>query len=870
VFLRIDSTHRANVGLVAGRTRRALIEVDVQNAVTKDRHSICVGCVAVLHHSASCCLLRDQDTLGSVELIDALHRANINARAVFHADTSLSDNCNPGHARVYPGRAPFKPRKMGRLTRAGPGYRTTTMHVAIVGTYPPTRCGIATFTADVEQALRNNGTDVTVVEVLACADEHGRPDASISLLRDERSSYVRAAELVNELGCDVVLIQHEFGIFGGIAGAHLTSFTRALNVPYAVTLHTVLPTFGADESANLKELCANASVVTVFTATARRLLLEQGIAAARKLQIIPHGAPAELYATFDEQAIRHRLGLPATGPVLSTFGLLSEGKGIELAIRALADIVVDHPLVRYVIAGRTHPGVLRADGERYRDRLVALVDELALAGHVVFLNEFLGIQEVADLLAVTDVFCTPYRGEDQIVSGALTFALAAKCPVVSTPYRYAKDMLADGAGIMVGPHDVNGFTDAIRRLLAPGADRDTAIRAAANASKSLRWTTVGLTLSTVLANAIATTPSERRASVATELVVLDRYPATDHLRVVCDDTAVLQHAALKIPRAEDGYCVDDAARMLPVLADLAAGREGDEWNPRLARLLTFLRAATDDRGDMRNFMSWDRRWIDAPHQGDHVGRAVWGLGELVSRKGPYTDEAHDLLVQIAGSLRHTMPPRTLAYAALGLCAANAIQDCDLSSAFEQVVAAVGRWQPVTTNWVWPEPRLTYDNARLPETLLRVGIAIGEAPMIDTGTLMLDWFDERCLRGDHYRFPGHLGAVAGQDFAWSGDEQPLEAAAMADAHDAISAVRLDASDLVAIDRSWSWFLGENRLGIALGNAANGACFDGLGAQGANLNCGAESTIAFHRCAAVRQKALDRSAVSSPLATTAARP
>jgi glycosyltransferase involved in cell wall biosynthesis len=229
-------------------------------------------------------------------------------------------------------------------------------------------------------------------------EEHASANSGLSVRRDEKSSYVRTAELVNDLCCDVVLIQHEFGIFGGVAGSYLTSFTQALTFPYAVTLHTVLPKFGANESANLEALCANAALVTDFTATARRLLLEQGIAAARKLQIIPHGAPAELYATFDEEAIRRRLSLPATGPVLSTFGLLSEGKGIELAIRALADIVVDHPRVRYVIAGRTHPGVLRAEGEQHRDRLVALVDELALTDHVVFLNEFLGIQHVADSL----------------------------------------------------------------------------------------------------------------------------------------------------------------------------------------------------------------------------------------------------------------------------------------------------------------------------------------------------------------------------------------------------------------------------------------------------------------------------------------
>ncbi len=376
------------------------------------------------------------------------------------------------------------------------------MHVAIVGTYPPTRCGIATFTADVEDALRSNGVDVTIVPVSDDSDDSSWSAAGESICRNDRSSYVQAARRVNDLGCDVVLIQHEFGIFGGVAGGHIASFTAALTIPYALTLHTVLPSFARHETATLTELCAGAVVVTVFTATARRLVLQQGIAPARKLQIIPHGAPAELYASVDRAAIRQRLSLPATGPVLSTFGLLSEGKGIELAIRALADIVVDHPTVRYVVAGRTHPGVLRTQGEQYRNRLVELVRDLDLQNHVVFLNKFLGIEEIADLLAVTDVFCTPYLGEDQIVSGALTFALAARCPVVSTPYRYAQDVLADGAGILVGSEDPTGFADAIRRLLSPGPDREAAVRAATSASKTLRWSTVGETTAIVLANAI--------------------------------------------------------------------------------------------------------------------------------------------------------------------------------------------------------------------------------------------------------------------------------------------------------------------------------------------------------------------------------
>jgi glycosyltransferase involved in cell wall biosynthesis len=747
------------------------------------------------------------------------------------------------------------------------------MHVAIVGTYPPTRCGIATFTADVEHALLSNGVDVTIVPVTNCGDEASHIDPTSVLWRDDQSSYVRAAERVNALGCDVVLIQHEFGIFGGVAGSHLRSFTRALQVPYALTLHTVLPNFGEDETENLAALCTDAVVVTVFTATARHLLLEQGIASARKLQIIAHGAPAELYSLVDTAAVRHRFSLPTFGPVMSTFGLLSEGKGIELAICALADLVVDHPSVCYVVAGRTHPGVLRTQGERYREQLISLVHELGLQEHVVFVDEFLDIQEVADLLAVTDVFCTPYRGEDQIVSGALTFALAAKCPVVSTPYRYAKDVLADGAGILVPSRDANGFADAVRRLLTAGPERDMAIRAATLASKSLRWSSIGETITTVLADAIAKDdfshpPTSAHISIqrdpfgdAGQLVVVPL--ASDHIRVLCDDTAVLQHAARKVPRAEDGYCVDDAARMLPILADLAAEADSAYWNRSIARLLTFLRAAIAENGEMRNFMTWDRRWLDEPHHGDHVGRAVWGLGELIGRRGQYTGEANDLLVRIAGSLRNDLPHRTLAYAALGLCAADAGNDRDLAPALEQVAVELEKWHPQCAGWVWPEVRLTYDNARLPEALIRVGHALNRPSMIDNGSAMLDWLDARCLRGDHYRFVGHLGAGRELDFSWSGDEQPLEAAAMAGAHAALSEVRPDSDRLIAIERSWSWFLGDNRLAVRVGDPSAGTCFDGLGAQGPNLNCGAESTIAFHSCATIRNAAIRQLAVEAAL-------
>ena len=756
------------------------------------------------------------------------------------------------------------------------------MHVAIVGTYPPTRCGIATFTADVEKALQLHDVKVTIIPVLdifapvpmpALPIASGQTAAApmvqaqgtaesvlsddLAIRRDDLGSYAAAARRINEVNCDVVLIQHEFGIFGGASGAHINQFVEALDPPYVVNFHTVLPKFSGAQSDVIKSLSASAALVTVFTATARALLIEQNLTPADKVRVVPHGAPMEMYDSVDQAEVRARLELPHSGPVLSTFGLLSEGKGIELAVEAVADLVAEFPDIRYLVAGRTHPGVLRHEGERYRQSIVALVKERGLDQHVVFLDRFMDIRELADLLAITDVFCTPYHNCNQIVSGALTFALAAGCPVVSTPYLYARDVLADGAGILVPTGDTQGFAKAIRQLLPGGSGAIGARKAARAASASLSWPSVGAQTRELLSSAVARSESDHASSWTLsslpESQTLDQLPRPNHLRVLCDDTAMLQHAYFKIPRAEDGYCVDDAARMLPLAATLSSATGDAHWNTVVARLLTFLRdAAPNSDGLMRNFMSWERRWLDDPHSGDHVGRAIWGLGELAGQDHPYSAEARRLMIWLSPALAATMPRRTLTYATLGLCAAGADRDTDLARPFEQAIETLLTWVPDDDpTWCWSEPRLTYDNARLPEVLIRVGAQIGGIDLIERGAAMLRWLDDLCLSGEHYRFPGHLGVDNHRSVRWSGDEQPLEATAMADAHQALWMIDHDPAHRAAIDRSWSWFLGNNRLGQPVGDLPFGACYDGLGHLEANFNCGAESTIAFHRCALTRE-------------------
>lgn len=372
------------------------------------------------------------------------------------------------------------------------------MRVALVGTYAPTACGIATFTADVESSLTGAGLDVMVVPICTQVPRHG-----CAIGQHDRASYVDAAHELNTSDHEMVVIEHEFGIFGGAAGSYIVDFVEALRIPFVLTLHTVLSPYSVSQRDVIDRLIAEAAVVTVFTETARRLLYEQGLGGAAPIRVIPHGAPVELYADQDRAEIRRRMGLGMDDRVLSTFGLLSPGKGIELALGALAEVVLTEPRVIYIVAGRTHPEVDRQFGEAYREHLVSLVRALGLVDNVIFVDRFLTVQELASVLSITDVFLTPYVGCEQIVSGALTFAMAAGCPVVSTPYRYAQDLLADGAGVLAPFGDSHAFAEAVISLLADGPAQTRARAAARRVAHAMQWPAVGRSLAALLTEAAA-------------------------------------------------------------------------------------------------------------------------------------------------------------------------------------------------------------------------------------------------------------------------------------------------------------------------------------------------------------------------------
>ncbi len=737
------------------------------------------------------------------------------------------------------------------------------MRVALVSTYPPRACGIGTFAADLREALLGAASDIAVDIVAMARDEDRRyaPEVVARIRHGVRGDYAAAAAVLTRRGTDVVVIEHEYGIFGGPAGSWVLSMAAELEQPLVVTLHTVLSTPTVQQAETLRALCARASLVTVFTETARRMVAEAQLAPPERIRVVPHGGPSRLLpGDRDSDQIKARLQVPvadSTGPrpalenvagrtVLATFGLISANKGIELAIEAMPAVVAKHPEALYLVAGRTHPEVARAEGEQYRLSLERRVRDLGLTDSVHFIDRFLDVDDLATLLAATDLYITPYRSREQIVSGALTFAIVAGCPVVSTPYYYAEDLLADGAGVLVPFDDAAALAEEVIGLLDDPAALQATRKAAAALGRSMTWPAVGKQLREVLREAVELGP----VTVARPRPGSSPSVRADHLLTLVDDVGIVQHADGVVPHRASGYCVDDVARLSLVCIGLGGMSRGTTYDRLLARSLGFLRHAWDaDAAGMHNFMSYDRRWLDDPSVGDHLGRAVWALGTVLAAEPALAvhPPARLLLAELLPALERLTFPRTIAYTILGLQAPRAEVLGDAGREVLHVLARRldGQYLAARTDeWPWFETALSYDNARLPEALLAAGRSIDDDAMIGRGLDALEWYAGLCGAGSPYlRLVGHHGLRPGEPVSDSGDEQPLEAAALVAAEVAAMEITGDEEHGRRAVQAFEWFLGRNRLGLSLYDFATGGCRDGLGQSALNTNEGAESTLAY---------------------------
>lgn len=726
--------------------------------------------------------------------------------------------------------------------------------VAILGNHLPRKCGIATFTTDLADSLSSLGSDLDCF-VLAMNDgrhRHAYPGrVRFELSDNDIGAYTRAADFLNVNAVDVVSVQHEYGIFGGKGGSHLLPLLRELRMPIVTTLHTILASPNLHQRRVMDEITSLSDRLIVMTGGGANLLRDVHSVPGEKIDVIPHGIPNVPFS-----GSKSRLGVEGRSLIL-TFGLLSPDKGVEQVIDALPAIRARYPEVVYIILGATHPHIVEREGETYRLMLEERAKRLGVDGNVIFHNRFVTQAELSEFLAAADIYITPYLNPEQITSGTLAYALGAGKAVISTPYRYAQELLADGRGILVPWNDSAAIASEIIDLLDDPEKRLALRQRAAQHGRAMLWPAVAHSYLRTFEQ--ARTEHEQKLRTAFRAATLASRRADlpevnlDHIAAMTDDTGMLQHATYTVPRYGEGYCVDDNARAL-LLMTLIEDAGADD--PRLvrsmaSRYMAFVNDAFNRPvGRFRNFMSHSRIWLEEQGSEDSHGRALWALGTVV---GCSADPGRHSL---AGELFHAaLPavstfssPRAWAYALLGieqyLRAFEGDREMQATGrAIAERLVALFRHTD-EPEWPWCETRVTYCNARLPQALIATGSWMGDDSMTATGARSLEWLMSIQRTPDGYFAPiGTNGFFERGMKAAAFDQQPVDACATASACMHAFRVTGDHRWVAHARSAFTWFLGQNHLHQPLYDPLSGGCRDALHADRLNDNEGAESTLSF---------------------------
>jgi glycosyltransferase involved in cell wall biosynthesis len=721
--------------------------------------------------------------------------------------------------------------------------------IALIGSYTPRRCGIATFTADVYQTLTQTRPEAKC-DVYALTDIEGAyqypPEVVSEIRQNEIGDYLAAASRLNATMPDIICVQHEFGIYGGLAGEHLLMLLEATNRPVVTTLHTILEAPSDDQRRVFAKLLARSARVIVMAERGGEILRRVWAVPAEKILVIPHGAPDR--ALGPTEPFKHALGY-AGRELLFTFGLLSPGKGIETVIKALPRIVAERPDVLYVVLGCTHPHLIAHEGETYRHGLESLVKELGVEDHVRLIDTYTDTPILVEYLQAADIYVTPYLNAQQITSGTLAYAAALGRPIVSTPYWHAQELLSNGRGRLTPFGSSNAIADEVIDLLTHPDVRETLSRRIWQAGRETVWPLFGArmveTFDSVLAQSAHTASIVKLSSVGAAAII----PSLAGVRRMTDGCGMLQHSLFSVPDRRHGYCVDDNARALILMHRLPGPVDAERAALTSIYAAFLAHAWNDDEGWFRNFMSFERTWLESRGSEDSHGRSVWAVATTAVRAADPGQRrwAASLIGRIFEVAHNVASPRANAFIVLGLSAMveeglGGDRICSLLRAKAEDLAALFR-SNTDQDFPWFESYLSYDNARLAEALIRAGAALGVAAMVADGLDALMWLCNRQTGP-----LGHFQPVATIDFGRPldaknlFDQQPVEAAATIDACEAAWMATGDPKWFEEAQRAFAWLLGENSLGASL-TTGDGDCFDGLTWASVNENQGAESVLSL---------------------------
>lgn len=729
--------------------------------------------------------------------------------------------------------------------------------IAFIGNYLPRRCGIATFTTDLCQAVAAEFPEATCLAVPVNDTPAGYAypaEVRFELAEQELASYQRAADFLHINNVDFVCLQHEYGIFGGPAGSHILALLRELRIPIVTTLHTVLREPDPNQRRVMEELANLSDRLVVMSQRSADFLQDIYGVPTAKIDLIPHGIPDVPFV--DSNFYKDKFGVEGK-MVLLTFGLLSPNKGLENVIAALPAILKQYPDVVYMVLGATHPHVKKHDGETYRLSLQRLAQEKGVSQHVIFHNRFVSLAELIEFIGAADIYLTPYLNPAQITSGTLAYTVGAGKAVISTPYWYAEELLAEERGLLVPFGDSQAIADQVLNLLKNETERHAMRKRAYLFGRDMLWPEVARRYMKSFEKARQERRHQSRPVLRAR--TLDReqgqLPLLDlaHLQRLTDDTGLLQHAIFTVPNYAEGYTTDDNARalILTILLEELNREMPAGVEPLASRYLAFLwHAFNTEAHRFRNFFAYERRWLEDIGSEDSHGRALWSLGLVLGRSQNQglRDTASRLFELALPTVSEFTSPRAWAFSLVAVheyfrrfSGDRVVQDIRMILA-ERLLALYDRCH--RENWLWYEDSMSYANALLPHALLLCGQWLERSDMAEVGLASLKWLAklQRSPEG-HFVPIGSDGFYRRNGSKARFDQQPIEASTMVSA--CLEAYRMTGDEgwYQEARRSFEWFLGRNDLGLPLYDPTTGGCRDGLHPDRVNRNQGAESTLAF---------------------------
>jgi len=730
--------------------------------------------------------------------------------------------------------------------------------VAVIGNYLPRQCGIATFTTDLVEGLSAEAPDIHcwAVAMNDKPEGYSYPEkVRFEINQNKLTDYSVAAQFLNISQTDIVCVQHEYGLFGGPAGSHLLKLLGDLRMPVVTTLHTVLKDPAPEYRAVMGKTADLSDKLVVMSHKAFDFLRDIYAVPEDKIVFIHHGIPDTPF--IDPSFYKDKFGVEGK-KVLLTFGLLSPNKGIENVLQALPAVIKKHPDVAYIILGATHPNILKLHGDAYRIMLQQLVRKLDIGEYVIFQNRFVELKELCEFLGIADIYVTPYLEEAQITSGTLAYAMGTGKAVISTPYWYATEMLAEGRGRIVPFSNPDAMAEQIVGLLDNDVERHAIRKKAYTFSREAVWKEVSRKYLQVFSEVRQTRirkPRPRHSYVENIKAITNfELPEIklDHLKAFTDDTGILQHANYTIPDRTHGYCTDDNARALLVAAmgQKYLHTNGLGLDILSGHYLGFLLYAYNDKtGRFRNFMTYSRQWMEEVGSEDAHGRALWCLGKAVAF---LDDPGHlamstTLFKKALKAAEDFHSPRAVAFSLVGMHAylekfsgdsdVRRIREVLADRLFEQFK------NNGTDDWPWLENALNYANGKLPHALLLSGQWMQRSDMIDMGLQSLKWLLAIQTEDNHFVPIGSNGWYEKDGPITRFDQQPIEANTMVEACVEAFNVTRDHTWFENAVMCFNWFLGHNDLNMPLYDPKTGGCRDGLMADGINQNEGAESSLAW---------------------------